>query len=44
MEEQKYILSNINTFELKDIFDCGQAACGYDYECRTSHCSGKTTG
>ncbi len=24
MEEQKYILSNINTFELKDIFDCGQ--------------------
>ena len=24
MKEQKYILKNCNTFELKDIFDCGQ--------------------
>jgi N-glycosylase/DNA lyase len=24
MNEQKYILQNCNTFELKDIFDCGQ--------------------
>lgn len=24
MREQKYILENINSFELKDIFDCGQ--------------------
>lgn len=24
MKEQKYILKNIDTFELKDIFDCGQ--------------------
>lgn len=24
MEEQKYILKNIDSFELKDIFDCGQ--------------------
>ena len=24
MKEQKYILENINSFELKDIFDCGQ--------------------
>ena len=24
MEEQKYILKNINSFELADIFDCGQ--------------------
>ena len=24
MKEQKYILENIDTFELKDIFDCGQ--------------------
>ena len=24
MEEQKYVLDKINTFELKDIFDCGQ--------------------
>ena len=24
MKEQKYILKNLNSFELKDIFDCGQ--------------------
>lgn len=24
MKEQKYILENVNSFELKDIFDCGQ--------------------
>ena len=24
MREQEYIIKNINTFELKDIFDCGQ--------------------
>ena len=24
MEEQKYILENQNSFELKDIFECGQ--------------------
>ena len=24
MQEQKYILENVNSFELKDIFDCGQ--------------------
>ena len=24
MKEQKYILKNANSFELKDIFDCGQ--------------------
>ena len=24
MKEQKYILKNIKSFELKDIFDCGQ--------------------
>ena len=24
MKEQKYVLKNIDSFELKDIFDCGQ--------------------
>ena len=24
MKEQKYVLENVNSFELKDIFDCGQ--------------------
>lgn len=24
MQEQKYVLKNVNSFELKDIFDCGQ--------------------
>lgn len=24
MKEQKYIIKNCNTFELKDIFECGQ--------------------
>ena len=24
MREQKYVLENVNSFELKDIFDCGQ--------------------
>ena len=24
MKEQKYIIKNIDSFELKDIFDCGQ--------------------
>ena len=24
MKEQEYILKNANSFELKDIFDCGQ--------------------